>query len=272
VAADPALSGGATRRTYRVHVPTGYRPGTAVPALLFFHGSGGSAADMDTTSGFSKLADQRGFLAVYPQGSGDPGRTSWAIEGRINDGVDDLRYTADLLDNLQRRLCVDQARIYAAGFSAGGGMANWLACELASRIAAFASISGGFSTEPGGCHPSRPASILDLHNTGDPVVPYGGRPASNDWPFRVPSVPTLLTQWAQRDGCDADYGVFFGSRTVTGMRWRGCRGGAEVVAYRIVVDTHAVPRAIAGRPVASLVWSFLQRPPAPLTDVSPASP
>jgi poly(3-hydroxybutyrate) depolymerase len=32
-----------------------------------------------------------------------------------------------VLDDLQRRLRVDRARIYAAGFSAGGGMANWLA-------------------------------------------------------------------------------------------------------------------------------------------------
>jgi polyhydroxybutyrate depolymerase len=224
-----------------VHVPSGYRPGRAIPALLFFHGSGGSAADMDATTGFSELADQRGFLAVYPQGIGDPGRISWAIEGRINDGIDELRYTADVLDDLQRRLCVDQARIYAGGFSAGGGMANWLACELAGRIAAFVSVSGGFRTEPGGCHPSRPASILDLHSTGDPVVPYAGSPASNDWPFRVLSVPTWLAQWAERDGCAADYDVFFGSRTVTGMRWSGCRGGAEVVAYRIAESTHAAP-------------------------------
>jgi polyhydroxybutyrate depolymerase len=257
VAADPALAAGATRRAYRVHVPTGYRPGTAVPALLFFHGSGGSAADMDATSGFSELADRRGFLAVYPQGLGDPGRASWAVEGRINDGIDDLRYTADLLDDLQRRLCVDPARVYAGGFSAGGGMANWLACELAGRIAAFVSISGGFATEPGGCHPSRPASILDLHNTGDPIVPYAGSPPSNDSPFRVPSVPTGMAGWAQRDGCDPDYDEFFGSRTVTGMRWSGCRGDAEVVAYRIAATTHAAPRTVAGKPVASLVWDFL---------------
>jgi polyhydroxybutyrate depolymerase len=257
VATDPALAGGATQRTYRVHLPAGYRPAAAVPALLFFHGSGGSAADMDATTGFSKLADQVGFVAVYPQGAGNPGDTFWAYQGRIVDGIDDLRYSVQALDDLQRRLCVDRTRIYAAGFSAGGGMANWLACELAGRIAAFASISGSFATEPGGCRPSRPASIFDLHNTGDPVVAYAGEPASNGWPFRAPAVLTWLAQWADRDGCAADYDVFFGSRTVTGMRWSGCRGGAEVVAYRIVVDTHAAPRTVAGKPVASLVWSFL---------------
>jgi polyhydroxybutyrate depolymerase len=91
-----------------------------------------------------------------------------------------------VLDDLQRRLCVDRARIYAAGFSAGGGMANWLACELAGRIAAFASISGGFRTEPGGCHPSRPVSILDLHNTGDQLVRGGGLGQRGDARRQVP--------------------------------------------------------------------------------------
>jgi poly(3-hydroxybutyrate) depolymerase len=59
------------------------------------------------------------------------------------------------------------------------------------------------------------------------------------------------------DGCAADYDVFLDGRTVSGMRWSGCRGGAEVVAYRIVAEVHAAPRTIAGQPVASLVWGFL---------------
>jgi hypothetical protein len=70
VPADPAVSAGATRRTYLVHVPAGYRPDRAVPAVLLLHGNGGSAADLDEVSGLSELADRRGFLAVYPQGLG----------------------------------------------------------------------------------------------------------------------------------------------------------------------------------------------------------
>jgi hypothetical protein len=67
--ADPAVSAGATRRTYRVHVPAGYRPDRAAPAVLLLHGNGGSAADLDDVSGLSELADRRGVLAVYPQGT-----------------------------------------------------------------------------------------------------------------------------------------------------------------------------------------------------------
>jgi hypothetical protein len=65
IPADPAVSAGATRRTYRVHVPTGYRSDRPVPAVLLLHGNGGGAADLDDVSGLSELADRRGFLAGH---------------------------------------------------------------------------------------------------------------------------------------------------------------------------------------------------------------
>ena len=176
VPADPAVSAGATRRTYLVHVPAGYRPDRAVPAVLLLHGNGGSAADLDQVSGLSELADRRGFLAVYPQGLGvGAGRSFWAAAGRIEGGVDDLRFTADLLDDLQARLCVDPARVAAAGFSAGGGVTARMACDLAGRVASVAVVAGALYSEPGECRPSRPVPILAIHGTDDIVVPYGGR-------------------------------------------------------------------------------------------------
>jgi len=151
IKADPATSAGSTRRTYPLHVPAGYRPGRAVPAVLLLHGNGGSAADLDDVSGLSELGDRRGFLAVYPQGLAvGAGRPFWAAAGRVEAGVDDLRFVADLLDDLQRRLCVDPARIAAAGFSAGGGVAAEMACDLAGRVASVAVVSGALYREPGG--------------------------------------------------------------------------------------------------------------------------
>ena len=263
IGVDPTVAAGATHRTYRVHIPAGYQPRVAVPAVLFFHGYGGSAAAMDATTGLSELADRRGFLAVYPQGLAPDGSPSWADAGRIGYGIDDLRYTADLLNHLQGQLCVDPRRVYAAGFSNGGGMTGWLACELAGRIAAFAMVSGAFSTEPGGCHPARAVPILDVHGTADPVVPYGGRPASTEWPFGLRSIPAWLAGWAARDGCTQDPVVFLDHREVTGERWSGCRDGTQIVAYRINGGGHAAPRTIAGQPIAKVLWRFFTANPLP---------
>ncbi len=264
IPADPAVSAGATRRTYRVHVPTGYRSDRPVPAVLLLHGNGGSAADLDDVSGLSELADRRGFLAVYPQGmSVGAGRPFWAAAGRVEAGVDDLRFTTDLLDDLQGRLCVDPARVAAAGFFAGGGAVALMACDLAGRVASVAPVAAALYTEPGECRPSRPVPVLAIHGTNDRVVPYGGRRPTVEWPLPMPPMPTWLGEWATRDGCPGDAAVFLDTPEATGFRWTGCRDGIEVIHYRINGGGHEAPRTIGGRPFAEVVWEFFAAHPLP---------
>jgi poly(3-hydroxybutyrate) depolymerase len=174
VPADPALSAGASRRGYRVHVPKGYRSDRPVPAVLLFHGNGGSTDDMEAVSGLSRVADRRGFVAVYPQGlSVGAGQAFWASSGRVELGIDELRFTADLLDDLQERLCVDPVRVTAAGHSAGGGVTARLACELAGRVAAVATVAAALFAEPLECRPSRAVAVLSMHGTEDEVLCSG---------------------------------------------------------------------------------------------------
>src|SRR2546425_9668380 len=46
--------------------------------------------------------------------------------------VDDVGFTTDLIDHLQFTLCVDPHRIYAVGFSNGGGRSEEHTSELQS--------------------------------------------------------------------------------------------------------------------------------------------
>ncbi|HEY6709362.1 MAG TPA: PHB depolymerase family esterase [Actinomycetota bacterium] len=262
IKADPATSAGATRRGYRLHVPAGYRPDRPVPAVLLLHGNGGSAADLDDVSGLSELGDRLGFLAVYPQGLAiGAGRSFWAVAGRVESGVDELRFMADLLDDLQGRLRVDPARVAAGGFSAGGGVAARLACDLAGRVASVAVVAGALYSEPGECTPSRAVPVLDMHGTADVVVPYRGRTSTVDWPLPMPPVPNWLADWATRDGCPGEPAVFLDTPGVSEFRWSGCRDGAEVVHYRINGGDHQAPRAIDGKPFAEVVWEFFAAHP-----------
>ena len=82
--------------------------------------------------------------------------------------------------------------IYVTGVSNGGGMAARAACELADRLAAAAPVAGGYGTLPA-CRPSRPLPVLEVHGTGDGVVPYAGK-----GPRRSGSVAGWLGMWRWR--------------------------------------------------------------------------
>jgi polyhydroxybutyrate depolymerase len=233
--------------------------------MLIFHGFGGNDVGMERSTGFSQLADQEDFIAVYPQGlpHGDGGKPFWADVGPIDYGIDDALFVSDVLNDLQAKFCVDSRRIYATGFSNGGGMTNLLACRLAGRIAAFAPVSGDFYAIPAGCHPGRPVPILDFHGTADPVLPYNGISINMNPAWPLPAIPRWLQDWAARDSCAHAPATFLRESRITGEQWTGCQGNAIVVHYRIEGGGHAWPPPIGGRSGAAVIWSFFQSHPLP---------
>jgi polyhydroxybutyrate depolymerase len=72
-------------RTYRVFVPSGYKPGISYPLVMVFHGWGGDENEFLSDSSVTTLADQRGYLVVAPRGLGsgapDANRNSWSFRG-----------------------------------------------------------------------------------------------------------------------------------------------------------------------------------------------
>src|SRR5436305_900744 len=57
-------------RSYLVHVPKSYDGTKPFPVVLIFHGGASNAEQMVRFCGLSEKADQAGFLAVYPNGTG----------------------------------------------------------------------------------------------------------------------------------------------------------------------------------------------------------
>lgn len=265
---NPATNLGYTTRSYWIHLPPGYEASRPTPLVLVFHGGGGTGAGAESSTGISRLADQKGFIAVYPQGlpfSQLGGNyTTWAATGpldSISGGTDDLLFVSVLLDALQARYCVDPQRIYATGFSAGGAMTAFLTCGLTGRIAAFAPFSGDAYQFLGGCFPRHSTSIIEFHGAADPHELYVGIPAREDPDWRRMGVMEWLTTWADRDTCAGGPRAFMNDAAVLAEQWTGCPPGIALVHYRIAGLGHTLPPTIAGKSAIAIMWDFFAAHP-----------
>lgn len=103
------------QRTYYLHTPKSYKPSHPVPLVLAFHGYGSQGKDLALSTGFNDLAEQKGFIIVYPNGIDK----RWNVTSNWLTGVDDVSFVAALIDHLTKIRVIDKRRIYATGVSNG---------------------------------------------------------------------------------------------------------------------------------------------------------
>lgn len=255
------IESGGTMRWFKVHIPEGYEPDTPWPLVLSYHGSGSNFDQQAILSRFSVKADEEGFIAVYPQGSG------WEAVWRIPE-LSEINFTRSLIEHLERHLSIDPSRIYATGFSNGGGMADRLACDLSDRIAAVGPVAGGYLySEP--CEPQRPVPIVFFHGTDDPLAPYVERIGNETY-----TIPDWAQAWADRNGCNPTPVVDFQEGDVYGETWSGCDQDAEVKLFAVQGAGHIWPgshyaMALQYTDATAVMWDFFQAHPMPPDEVKP---
>lgn len=261
------------RRAYLLHVPEKYDGASPVPLVIAIHGFAEWPAHEALISHWNEVADEEGFIAVYPSGTRFPRR--WRASGTTATGDDaliDVRFISELIDHLDAQYNIDPARIYANGLSNGGGMSYLLACTLSGRLAAVGSVAGAYLYPLEDCAPTRPMPLILFHGTADPVVPYSGGPShSFDVPF--PFIPTWVKGYAAVNQCDPVPELFPSSgNDISGMRYTGCDEDAEVVFYSIAGGGHSwpggepIPAWIVGKTSQSIdatrmMWEFFEAHP-----------
>lgn len=234
------VSSGQDRR-YLLYVPTSYNPARPTPLVISIHGFAEWPAHQSQISGWNHLADEYGFIVVYPSGTGFPKR--WRASGQAEGSGDpmvDVLFISHLIDELGRRYNIDRARVYANGLSNGGGLAYMLGCALSDRIAAVGSVSGAYVYPLDECNPSRPVPMIAFHGTGDSIVPYTGGP-SREFGVSFPVIPNWMAARAKINGCDESPADLPASGEVSGIRYSGCAQEADVVLYTIRGGGHAWP-------------------------------
>ena len=258
------------KRSYLLYVPKSYDPTTPVPLVISLHGFASWPANQMSVSQWNDLADEHGFIVVYPSGTGFPKR--WNTSGvASDDAADDVAFLSDLIDTLSQQYTIDPARIYANGLSNGAGMSNLLACTRSDRIAAIGGVAGAYTAPVQGCSPTRPVPIIAFHGTADPIVPYAGGAAGPNG-FVFPAVPDWAAAWAARNGCGETPEDLPASDEVSGVRYTGCTDGADVVFYTIQGGGHSwpgggkLPKGIVGHTTedinaSAVMWEFFTQHP-----------
>jgi polyhydroxybutyrate depolymerase len=194
------LKMGELKRPYRIHVPESYDPKKPMPVVVVLHGAMMQAQVMEWFCGLSKTADESGFIAVYPTGTGLlPTWNAGVFPGKLNgERADDVKFIGKVLDDLATVLTIDRKRVYAAGVSNGAMMAYRLAVEMPERIAAIAAVGGVMCLEKP--EPKTPVPILHFHGTKDGLVPFGGT-KNGGGPYPFPSVDECLEPWLKINEC-----------------------------------------------------------------------
>ena len=258
------------KREYLIHVPEAYEGSTAVPLVISLHGFGEWPAHHMRINHWDELAEEHGFIVVYPSGTHFPKRWIMHENGFLGgETMEDVVFISDLIDTLAGEYNIDTDRIYVNGFSNGGGMSVLLACKLADRITAIGIVasSGNFSTK--GCTPSRPVPVIAFHGTEDPLVPYYVESVSRHSTGNA-DVLNRIMSWAERNQCDMDPVEIPPIGEVSGIKYTGCNQMAQVHLYTIHGGGHswpggdAMPRIIVGHTTddvdaTAVMWDFFSR-------------
>ena len=239
-------------RTYDLHVPEQLTE--PAPLVLVLHGRGGDGRGVEDLTAFDAVADAEGFLVAYPD----------AVDGEWNfirdvpgydDNHDDLAFLVALVDHIAETQSVDLERVYIAGFSNGGFMAQRAACEDPSRFAAFASVAAtGFGgmlnvcQEPGNVT----APMLLMHGTKDNNIPWEGMSVTqgSQTVFITYPVSNTLAYWAEFNACQPAAETTdlpqFGPDTYVQVMTIDCPEDASVQLYAIVGGGHNWPGQAEG--------------------------
>lgn len=214
-------------RTYIMHVPASYKGDKAVPLVVDYHPIGGSGQGQLSGTTYKAQTDPEGVISLYPDGTSgkSPMGAGWNV-GPCCSYDDDLEFSRNMINQVKEKVCIDNKRIYATGFSMGGGMSNHVACFMSDVYAAVAPAGMDLNTTNSAtCNPERPISIIMFRGTNDFVCKYGGGDSGFNDGLNFLGAEGNFKFWAQKNGCS-------GTPTTNSkgcQEYSNCKDGTKVV-------------------------------------------
>ena len=234
--------------------------------ILNLHGYGSNALEQMQYTGLDNYTNSKenNFILIHPQGAplntALTSSTSHWNSGAwtIGSTVDDVDFIDTIINLVSEKYDINVNRIYSTGMSNGGFMSYHLACNLSSKIAAIASITGSMSKQTlESCNPEHPTPVLQIHGTLDGTVPFDGNSAIGMEP-----IEKVMTYWQEYNSCDVEPLIsvtdFFelGS-SVEHWQYFNCLNNVQVELYKIDGMWHTWPQEDRfGISASQTIWDF----------------
>lgn len=215
---DQTITSGGLERTYILHVPPGYDGETKMPLVVLLHGFALNGRIMLDYSGFGAIADREGFVLISPTGLGDPPRWNSRV---LPQDPGDLTFLTELMDGISTMLCIDTERVFATGYSNGGGMSMRLACDIPDKIKAVGLVASVFIE----CAPKAP--LIAFHGIQDALVGFEGGSS-------FPPIRDAVATWAEGLGCAAEPDVTKHNTHIELSIYNDCTSGDGAVQFYVV--------------------------------------
>lgn len=296
-------------REFRVYAPDGDVAGK--PLVVILHGCTQTADDVADASRMDAVADEKGFVVVYPEQSTASGLNrcwEWWDSANQKRAAGEPKEIADGVATIVAARRLDGERVYVAGISAGGAMSVVLGATYPDRFAAIGvlagveygaatALSGVFAaTNGGGPDPdqqgerahaamgsfARVVPALVIHGSADGVVaPINGEQVAKQW-LKTNTLILGEGAIAAPTTNEGEAGYAF-TRTVHASK---DRGGSVVEHILVKGLAHAWPGGKEGGSYADAkgpdasrtLWAFFEKrtltqpiPDSP-TDAVPSSP
>ena len=255
-------------RRFRIHIPEHLEEGA--PLVVMMHGFTSSAQIIEGYSGMNSIADQHGFVVLYPQGTKDEwGNTFFNVgyDFHDSDSVDDIGFIHALIEYLQQSLNLSSRNVFSTGMSNGGDMSYMLACQ-SDVIRAIAPVSGCMMKHIyDNCTPTRAIPVLEIHGTLDEVTLVDGDIDNQEgWGAYMPLADTIQF-WVNHNRLEFSEVINIDNvntddeSTVVYHRYYSQTDNTEVWLYEVVGGGHDWPGAFGNQDIDSsaLAWQFFSK-------------